>query len=816
VIAVLISAVAWNYVATWRQRARIVGQAARILSPEMIRSAEGIEYSENERGVPRFKIKARKLLETRAGLSHLEGIEAFDFNPDGSTRNHIRSQRAEYDRDHKQASFSGDVRIGMTGEVELRTGALRYDLGAGVGTSDDVVAMTSPQARGSARGVRYDHGQDTLEFHSQIDFVLDRHVKKPDGSTAIEKVRARAEHGFYARRDAVLRFHGSARLESDTSALQGGEVEAGFSEDGKHVTSLRCRDHASYRSNQNDGSQDLSGDEIRFRMNAASGAPERIEIAGNALFSSTSAEAQERLRARTIRVDLDGEHGVPSRIESESGVEFVRRRGPDESVVTGQKLEATFAGGTSRLQRLDVSGRARMVSRGAEGPKAADGDELEGESIRLEFRALEGKSAPARLEADGGVKWKTAGRKPKPEARAEGARELQASSLRMVYSAAGEFLESGSASGRVVLTGIPVGGSEPAQVRRLETERARFLFYPGDNRLRDFDAEGGVTLYYERPPDPEAGRGVQQSRARSDFLKAHARESDGALDSVSQWGHFTYEEEGRSVRAGRSDYRADTEVMVLEAKPEISDSTGSTSGERMEYDRKREILTVQRRVRSVLRPREGGRGTLFTPSEGDTTSAPSVVTADTMQHWTAQGRSRYAGAVRLLSESGQLEAKELEIFDSGDRVEASGDLVHRILRVEQPAAAAVPPAERNKKPSQVTIRAPRLRYLRGENAAHYSGGSVLTSDEAVLRCESLDVVLDADGKRVERAAARGGVDVRQQGREARGEMADYYLLPGKFVVTGNLAQIVDPQRGKSSARRLTFFTTDDKILLEKN
>ena len=123
-IVVLVAAVAWNYVETWRRRARLVSQAARILSPEMIRSAEGIEYSENERGVARFKIHARRLVETRAGVSHLEGIEAFDFNPDGSTRNQIRSLRADYDRDHKKASFAGDVRIAMTGEVEIRTEAL--------------------------------------------------------------------------------------------------------------------------------------------------------------------------------------------------------------------------------------------------------------------------------------------------------------------------------------------------------------------------------------------------------------------------------------------------------------------------------------------------------------------------------------------------------------------------------------------------------------------------------------------------------------------------------------------------------------------
>ena len=44
----------------------------------------------------------------------------FDFNPDGSTRNQIRSLRADYDRDHKKAFFAGDVRIAMTGEVEIR------------------------------------------------------------------------------------------------------------------------------------------------------------------------------------------------------------------------------------------------------------------------------------------------------------------------------------------------------------------------------------------------------------------------------------------------------------------------------------------------------------------------------------------------------------------------------------------------------------------------------------------------------------------------------------------------------------------------
>src|SRR2546426_487622 len=267
-IVVLVAAVAWNYLETWRRRARLVSQAARILSPEMIRSAEGIEYSENERGVARFKIHARRLVETRAGVSHLEGIEAFDFNPDGSTRNQIRSLRADYDRDHKKAFFAGDVRIAMTGEVEIRTEALVYD------------------------------------------------------------------------------------LESETARLAGDEAEADFSADGRHVTALRCRGHALYRSTGADGSQSLAGDEIRFAVTPATGAPERIEVSGHAAFAGSSGGATERLRAARIRPDLDPDKGQPSRIESQSGVEFSRVRGADETVVTGENLEAGFAAGTSRLEAL--------------------------------------------------------------------------------------------------------------------------------------------------------------------------------------------------------------------------------------------------------------------------------------------------------------------------------------------------------------------------------------------------------------------------------------------------------------------------------
>ena len=82
---------------SWYQRAHLVKKVAQILSPEMLRSFEGFEYSSTPNGVLRFRIKARHLGDKRGQELH-EGIEAYDFNPDGSIRNAIHSEKAVFDR----------------------------------------------------------------------------------------------------------------------------------------------------------------------------------------------------------------------------------------------------------------------------------------------------------------------------------------------------------------------------------------------------------------------------------------------------------------------------------------------------------------------------------------------------------------------------------------------------------------------------------------------------------------------------------------------------------------------------------------------
>ena len=108
-IVVVSLAILLNYFHVWRIRSAAVKPQAEILSPEWMRSAERPEITSWDNGVMKFRLRAQKLLETRAGESHFEGIEANDYNPDGSIRNQISSREAMYYPEKKQVFFSGDV-----------------------------------------------------------------------------------------------------------------------------------------------------------------------------------------------------------------------------------------------------------------------------------------------------------------------------------------------------------------------------------------------------------------------------------------------------------------------------------------------------------------------------------------------------------------------------------------------------------------------------------------------------------------------------------------------------------------------------------
>ncbi|HYK90617.1 MAG TPA: LPS export ABC transporter periplasmic protein LptC, partial [Acidobacteriota bacterium] len=629
IIVIVLLAVAYNYLHTWRNRARVITQAAEVLSSDMMRSADSIEYSTYENGRVRFKIRAERLLETRAGKNLLQGVEGSDRNPDGSIGNQIRSQRAEYDADHKMADFSGNVQLDIGSDVRIRTDSLHYDLNANIGMTDAPIQFASKEAQGTARGVVYNQPKKTIELKGNLDFTITRAPSTQNDSHQTEHIRARSSRGFFSKDERLLRFMGDAHLDSESASLSGELIEARFSEDQKHLTSLVCEGNVAYQSSQDAlGPRTLQGDRMVFGIDQDSGSLQRIDVSGRAAFSSKSPEGDQELRGSTIHMELNTSNGQPSQIQSQGGVELRMKRPAEETLVTGESLETLFAPDSAVLQAIHVHEHARMLTIR---PQEAARDELSAEDVRLSFREVEGRSALSELKAETSVQLNSTPPKTNETSPSAATRSLAANALTMTYSESGDNFESGRATGNVVLIGIPLGEAGRPEIRRLTADVVEFHFFAGSNRLRDFRGENRVRVYYLKPADPTTESPPQEFHTSSSHIEAAFRETDGAAQQVSQWGDFQYQDGARTASSGRGDYDAQKEILYLRDTPRIADNSGTTSGDIIQYDRRQKILTVQNHVRSVLKAREGSQVTPFASTSGS--ASATVITADGMQYW---------------------------------------------------------------------------------------------------------------------------------------------------------------------------------------
>lgn len=808
-IVVVLLAVLGNYLFTMLRPASAPKKAPEILSTEMRRAVTGLDISVNREGASQSKIRARELLETRMGKSLLEGIEAWDVNADGSVHNEIRSRKAEYDAERRTADFSGDVRVFFGEGIEVRTESLHYDWNSGIGETHDPLQFFFGGSSGKARGMRFDQKHKNLALRSEVDLVFPQERAGPGGSGS-GRIRATADRAYATEETLQALLQGNARVESDTALLSAGSLLAVVGPDRKRVKSITADGGGFYESREEGETRRMTGHRIIFNLGEASGELENISVLGEAGFSSVSPDGEKSLNGAEIFVEMDPARGIPTQIASRTAARLRIQRGAEKTLLSGERLTARFAPATEAFESVHVAGRAAMSIQGA---ADSSGQDLQAEEIRLSFRQLEGEAAIEKLQAKGSVAWTLMPEQGKGGARREPSRTLAASQLEMHFSPEGNSLESGHAAGEVVVT----EASDARHVRRMTADDARFFFFSGGNRLKNISADGHVRVAYEKGSSPSAGAAVERFRSESDKLRANFDLVDGesAVRTFSQWGSFRYIDEAWTATAKLCDYDADKGVLVLQGSPRIvSEETGATTGDRMEYDLAGKILSVKKHVRSKLAA-NGGKS-FFGPSSAS--SSPSIILADMLQYWTENGRARYTGRVQLLSESGQLQTKSLEVAKGGERVDAEGEVVHLMPGRESSASGASkeePKKASNSGDLPMIIESSGMTYLKEKNAITYMGNVRLRHDTLNLSSGSLEAVLDKRGNRVESATARDNVVIHQLDRECKGDTAHYYLNPGKFVVVGNPAEIVDPGKGRSYARRLTFFTADDRILIDR-
>jgi LPS export ABC transporter protein LptC len=777
--------------------------------------AEDFTHTHNVNGIAAYKVNAKRLVEYRLGIRKLESVEALTFNPDGSVRIKILSQKANYDKDHKLIDFSGDVRV-FRGDLEMRTESLHYDLNGDVGTTPDLLRFNSHAANGKARGFRFEQGTKTLELASEAEFNFSQNGSEAGNSKKIGSMRATSQRAYSFRIANKIVFQGKAKIESkEYGFISADNIEVLLSPDQRHVTSLISSGKAVHRSQEGGETRVLSSDRIIFVIGESRDL-EKIGLSGEATFVSTSAGEERNLSAAEIELTFDPDKdGALTQLQGRGGVQFRMKRGMEQTLISGEQLGAQFSPETKNLTFMHVNKNAKLH---AEGSKDTASNDLQAGDLRVDFQQVNDRAAIKRIQAEGSVRWRSTPPKNSTARGPETSRSLETSRLVLENSPKGDYLESGTATGKVVISEIPNERVIQPQMRHLTTDSARFKFFPENGQLKEMNAEGHVQATFESKDKALGGLPAADNfRTASDNMKTNFTLGDdgrSVIQSAAQWGNFSYRDSSSTATAGRCDYEASKEVMLLTESPKITDESSSTTGERIDYDRRRKVLSVHGNVQSKMAVQKSSPkgGDLFFGSSSASASSQSIIMADEMRYERETASFRYSGHVRSISESQQLHAHVLDIFDKGERVEAQGEIWHLMNDTTQMGKS------RNAKNSQrppITIRSGRMQYLRMRGELHYSENVNLSSIDRKMSSANLEIKLDKDGI-IENATASGKVQiVHQEGRECKGDIAHWELETDEYTVEGNPAEIYDPLRGRSKARQLTYYKGNDRILLGK-
>ncbi|HYH01034.1 MAG TPA: LPS export ABC transporter periplasmic protein LptC [Terriglobales bacterium] len=293
--------------------------------------------------------------------------------------------------------------------------------------------------------------------------------------------------------------------------------------------------------------------------------------------------------------------------------------------------------------------------------------------------------------------------------------------------------------------------------------------------------------------------------------------ADGTISGFVQQGSFAYRESGRggkverSASANKATYSNLTQVLVLQGSPRVVEGGMAASARTISLNRRTGDAEAEYDVKttySELEPQPSGA--LLA------SAAPVHVTAATMTLKRATGVARFSGNARLWQAANIVQAPII-VFDRDKRaLQAEGN------ENQQVSTVLVQP-EKSGKTTPVSIVAARLTYADKQRKARFEGNVLVRSADGSMTADHIDAFLKprqstgaatTTPSELDRIVAEGHIVVQQPTRRATGAKLVYSAENGKFVLTGGPPTIIDAERGTITGGALTFYSRDDRVLVE--
>ncbi len=342
-----------------------------------------------------------------------------------------------------------------------------------------------------------------------------------------------------------------------------------------------------------------------------------------------------------------------------------------------------------------------------------------------------------------------------------------------------------------------------------------------ENRLRTARGMGAVRVTSHNP-------GLPDKVSTSDTMVAQFTPG-GEVSRVVQEGNFRYREGessknelgGRTSFAERATYSPLDDSVTLQGSPRIVDGGMTVTADSIRLLRRSGEAFAQGNVKTTYSElKVQPNGALLATAE------PIHVTARAMNALQSSGLAHYTGGARLWQGSNIVEAQTIDFDQKTRSLAAQGDR-------KRPVSSVFVQVDGKGKASTMLVTAPNLNYTDSEREAHYSGGVTAHGQDAVMTADHVDIFLNAasasggPGQKTElgngskpgpsqldHIIASTHVLVQQQERRAEGEKLVYTAASGSYAITGGSPMLSDPVNGTVRGDSLTFFSHDDRVIVE--
>jgi len=392
--------------------------------------------------------------------------------------------------------------------------------------------------------------------------------------------------------------------------------------------------------------------------------------------------------------------------------------------------------------------------------------------------------------------------------KAQGTGELTAPALDL-YTRGGRAIDRAETRGASTLVMQQSSTAHPGDRTTIVADHFRADFGK-DNKLSAVHGEHNARIVFSATGEPD-------KVSSSDEIIAQFAPG-GGIASLTQRGHFDFQQAAsgktpaQHATADRGTYTPDNESLALAGEPRIVDGGMTITAQQIRVNRRTGDAFAQGDVKttySELKPQPSG-ALLAT---GD----PIHVTAKNMNAQRQSGIARYTGGARLWQGPNIVDAPAIE-FDRNQRsLTAQGQgaqLVSSVFVQVDKAGKATP----------LVVTAAKLTYLDSDRRARFSGGVIARGQDATITADQVDVILIAANAvknsgaggpaQLQQIVAGAHVVIQQTGRCATGEKLVYTAADGRFVLTGGPPLITDPERGTIKGDALTFYSRDDRVIVE--